>query len=96
MLNLNGNRNLKGYIKAKILKLPSGGLRVKHAEQRGIWVPTQHLLWDQGKPRKTFIELAGRKTFRIQTDFYDSSPALNTRTLLQHGPYRKRRVQDLF
>jgi hypothetical protein len=23
---------------------------VKHTEQRGIWVPTQHLLWDQGKP----------------------------------------------
>jgi hypothetical protein len=21
---------------------------VKHTEQRGIWVPTQHLLWDQG------------------------------------------------
>jgi hypothetical protein len=30
---------------------------VKHTEQRGIWVPTQHLLWDQGKPRKTLIEL---------------------------------------
>jgi hypothetical protein len=24
----------------------------------GIWVPTQHLLWDQGKPRKTLIKLA--------------------------------------
>jgi hypothetical protein len=24
---------------------------VKHAEQRGIWVPTQNLLWDQGKLR---------------------------------------------
>jgi hypothetical protein len=39
------------------LKLPLGGLHVKHTEQRGIWVPTQHLLWDQGKPRKTLIEL---------------------------------------
>jgi hypothetical protein len=28
-----------------------GGLHEKHAVQRGIWVPTQHLLWDQGKPR---------------------------------------------
>jgi hypothetical protein len=28
---------------------------VKHAEQRGIRVPTQHLLWDQGKPLKTLI-----------------------------------------
>jgi hypothetical protein len=26
-----------------------GGLQVKHAVQRGIWVPTQHLLWDHGK-----------------------------------------------
>jgi hypothetical protein len=34
--------------------------------QRGIWVPTQHLLWDQGKPWKTLIELAGRRTFRMQ------------------------------
>jgi hypothetical protein len=40
-------------MKTKILKLPLGGLHVKQAEQRGIWVPTQHLLWDQGKPRKT-------------------------------------------
>jgi hypothetical protein len=39
------------------LKLPLGGLHVKHTEQRGIWVPIQHLLWDQGKPRKTLIEL---------------------------------------
>jgi hypothetical protein len=23
--------------------------------QCGIWVPTQHLLWDQGKSRKTLI-----------------------------------------
>jgi hypothetical protein len=30
--------------------LPLGGLCVKHAVQREIWVPTQHLLWDQGKP----------------------------------------------
>jgi hypothetical protein len=49
--------------------LPLGGLHEKHAVQRGIWVPTQHLLWDQRKPRKTLIELAGRRTFQIQTDF---------------------------
>jgi hypothetical protein len=42
------------------------GLHGKHAVKRGIWVPTQHLLWDQGKPRKTLIELAGRRTFRMQ------------------------------
>jgi hypothetical protein len=46
-----------------------GGLHGKHAVQRGIWVSTQHLLWDQGKPRKTLIELAGRRTFRMQSDF---------------------------
>jgi hypothetical protein len=41
---------------AKIFeKLIFGGLHEKHAVQRGIWVPTQHLLWDQGKPRKTLI-----------------------------------------
>jgi hypothetical protein len=44
-------------------KLIFGGL---HAVQRGIWVPTQHWLWDQGKPRETLIELAGRRTFRMQ------------------------------
>jgi hypothetical protein len=33
-----------------------GGLHEKHAVQRGIWVPAQHSLWDQGKPRKTVIE----------------------------------------
>jgi hypothetical protein len=47
-------------------KLIFGGLHEKHAVQRGIWVPTQHLLWDQGKPRKTFNELAGRWTLRMQ------------------------------
>jgi hypothetical protein len=49
--------------------LPLGGLRGKHAVQRGISVPTQRLLWDQGKPRKALIELAGRRTFWMQTDF---------------------------
>jgi hypothetical protein len=31
-------------------KLIFGGLHEKHAVQRGISVPTQHLLRDQGKP----------------------------------------------
>jgi hypothetical protein len=30
--------------------LPFGGLHVKHAVQREIWIPIQHLLWEQGKP----------------------------------------------
>jgi hypothetical protein len=45
--------------------LPLGGLHSKHAVQRGIWVPTQHFLWDQGTPLKTLIDLAGRRTFRM-------------------------------
>jgi hypothetical protein len=49
--------------------VPLGGLRVKQAVQRGIWVPTQHLLWDKWKPRGTLKDLAGRRTLRIKTDF---------------------------
>jgi hypothetical protein len=41
----------------KFLLLPLGGLHVKHAVQRGIWVLTQHLLWDQENPRKTLYAL---------------------------------------
>jgi hypothetical protein len=59
-------RHQEVYIKTKFLVLPLGGLHEKHTVQRGIWVPTQHLLWGQGKPRKTLIELAGRRTFRMQ------------------------------
>jgi hypothetical protein len=53
--------------------LSLGGLYVKHAVQRGIWVPTQHLLWDQGKP--TMIELDGRRT-GIKYASPDTSPYL--------------------
>jgi hypothetical protein len=60
---------LGGLHLGEILKLTLGGLHVKHAVQRGIRVPTQRLLWDQGKPRKILIEMAGRRTFRMQTDF---------------------------
>jgi hypothetical protein len=49
--------------------LPLRGVHGEHVVQRGIWVPTQHLLLDEGKLRKTLIDLAGRKTFRMQTDF---------------------------
>jgi hypothetical protein len=49
--------------------LPLGGLHVKHVVQRGIWVPTQHLLWDQGDSQKTLLELADHRTFRMQTYF---------------------------
>jgi hypothetical protein len=49
--------------------LPLEELHVKNAVQRGIWVPTQHLIWDKGKPWKSLIELAYRWTFRMQNDF---------------------------
>jgi hypothetical protein len=34
----------------KFLMLPLRGLHGKHSAQHGIWVPTEHLFWDQGKP----------------------------------------------
>jgi hypothetical protein len=43
------NRHQEVNIKTKCLMLPMGGLHVKHAVQRGIWVRTQPLLCDQGK-----------------------------------------------
>jgi hypothetical protein len=38
-------------------KLIFGGLHEKHTVQHGIWIPAQHSLCDQGKPRETLIEL---------------------------------------
>jgi hypothetical protein len=51
---------------------------VKHAMQRGIWIPTQHLLWDQGKSRKTLIEL---QDLLNANRLLVSSPTLDTRVL---------------
>jgi hypothetical protein len=45
------------HIKTKFLVLSVGGLQEKQAVQRGIWLPTQYLLWDQEKPRKTDVEV---------------------------------------
>jgi hypothetical protein len=36
--------SLEGLYYSEMLTLPMGGLHVKHAVQRGIWVQTQHLL----------------------------------------------------
>jgi hypothetical protein len=41
---------------------------VKQAEQRGIWVPTQHLLRDQRKPRKT-LTMKNDVFWDIKTQF---------------------------
>jgi hypothetical protein len=54
--------------------LPLGGLRVKHAVQRGIWVPTQHVLWDQGKPWSSW-PVAGPSGCKPTSSQH---PALNT------------------
>jgi hypothetical protein len=42
------------------------GLLERYAVQREIWVPMQHLLYDRGKPRKTLIELPGRRIGTIE------------------------------
>jgi hypothetical protein len=63
----------RGTLRRNFL-LALGGLHVKHAVQRGIWVPTQHLFWDLGKPRKNLIELAGHRAFRFQTGIEYASP----------------------
>ena len=42
-------------------KFKLGGLHEKHV------VASQHVLIDTGKPRKTCVEVAGRRTFRILT-----------------------------
>ena len=36
------------------------------------WEPSQHLLIDTGKPRKTCVEMAGRRTFRVLTSSQQS------------------------
>jgi hypothetical protein len=48
-------------------KFTSGGPHEKHVVATESWEPSQHLLLDTGKPRKTCAEVAGRRTFRILT-----------------------------
>ena len=55
-------------IKLVTTKFKSGGLHEKHVV--ATWNPgkkSQHLLIDTGKPRKTCVEVAGHRTFRILT-----------------------------
>jgi hypothetical protein len=45
-------------------------LHEKHAVATwGTWKPSEHLLEDREKPKKTWTEMAGRRTFRMHTDF---------------------------
>jgi hypothetical protein len=60
-----------GSSSQQCLMLPVEGLHGKHAVQLGIWLPTQDLLWDQGKPPKTLIELAGQSQSQSQKSHCD-------------------------
>jgi len=51
-------------------KFKSGGLHEKHVVE--TWEPSQHSLVDTGKLRKTCVEVAGRRTFRILTSSQQS------------------------
>jgi hypothetical protein len=46
----------------------SGRLQENHEVPRGFWLPTEHLLLGPGKPRRIFIQPAGRRTFLTHTD----------------------------
>ena len=46
-------------------KFKSGGLHERHVVV--TWKPSEHSLVDTGKPRKTCVEVAGHRTFRIPT-----------------------------
>ena len=51
-------------------KFKSGGLHEKNVVE--TWEPSQHSLIDIGKPRKTCVEVAGRRTLRILTSTQQS------------------------
>jgi len=54
-------------------KFKSGGLHEKHVVATwNLGEPSQHLLIDTGKPRKTCVEVAGRRTVRILTSSQQS------------------------
>jgi len=49
-------------------KFKSGGLHEKHVMTTvESWEPSQHLLIDIGKPRKTRVEVDSPRTFQIPT-----------------------------
>jgi hypothetical protein len=70
-------------------KLIFGGLHEKHAVQRGIWVPTQHLLWDQVKPRKTLIELASRTISQVTEETLHKYRSENLKSYANAFPLRR-------
>ena len=54
-------------------KFKLGGLHEKHVVATWeCWEPSQHLLIHTWKPRKTCVEVAGRRTFRVLTSSQQS------------------------
>jgi hypothetical protein len=57
----------------KPTKFKTGGLHEKHVVGNlESWEPSQHLLIDTGKPSKTRVEMAGRRTFHVLTSSQQS------------------------
>jgi hypothetical protein len=90
---------------AKIFeKLIFGGLHEKHAVQRGIWVPTQHLLLEGGRdiprgtgfPFRRLLRLAGLRWRYFNpppnlkgTLYNEQLMLINLRYLTTSGTYLK-------
>jgi len=78
----------KQNIKLVTTRFKSGGLHKKHVVATWTWEPSQHLLIDTGKPRKSCVEVAGRRTFRVLTSSQQSgiwSKKKNNNAVLQIG-----------
>jgi hypothetical protein len=57
----------------KPTKFKTGGLHEKHdSGNLESWESSQHLLIDTGKPRKTCVDMAGRRTFHVLTSSQQS------------------------
>ena len=48
-------------------KFKLGGLHEACSSNLESWEPSHHLLFGTGKPRKTCVEVTGRRTFRVLT-----------------------------
>jgi len=60
-------------MKLVTIKFKPGGLHEKHVVATlESWEPSQHSLLGTGKPRKTCVEMAGRRTFQILTSSQQS------------------------
>jgi hypothetical protein len=46
-----------------------GGLHENCALKRAVCMPVQNLLYSREEPHKSLIDLCGRRSFRMRTDF---------------------------